>query len=151
MTKLVPLDQNNPDHVGWLYKVRTHPEVASHFFAPPPAKFIDHVQFLAKCMTTQERDFFIVYANDQMAGYCQIINHPDHLEVGFALHPDWQGKGIGSASVQLLLAHIKPSSSGKSITLIVKKDNARAIKLYEKYGFVITNEKENELSMRLNT
>lgn len=151
MITLIPLNHNNPDHVGWLYKVRTHPEVASHFFSPPPEKFIDHIQFLAKCLATRERDFFIVYAGDQMSGYCQIIHRPDNLEVGFALHPDWQGKGIGSVSVQLLLDHIKSFSSGKSITLIVKKDNLRAIKLYEKCGFVIIHENGNELSMRLNT
>jgi RimJ/RimL family protein N-acetyltransferase len=153
MIKLVPLDQNNPDHVGWLFKVRTHPEVAARFFAPPPKKFVDHVQFLTKVLETKEREFFIVYADDQMTGYCQIINRSDNLEVGFALHPDWQGKGIGSASVQLLLDHIRQSGSDKSshITLIVKKDNQRAINLYQKFGFVITAELDNELSMKLNS
>ena len=131
--ELVSVDQNNPDHVGWLYKVRTHPEVAAHFFAPPPSKFIDHVQFLKKVLEAKERDFFIVYADGQMCGYCQIINHSDSYEVGFALHPDWQGKGIGSVSVELLLAHIQrlDTDKSKNITLVVKKDNLRAIALYK--------------------
>lgn len=149
MIKLVPLDHQDQDHIGWLYKVRTHPEVVPHFFAPPPEKFIDHVQFLEKCLKTRERDFFIVYAGDQMAGYCQIINRPDAFEVGFALHPDWQGKKIGSASVELILERIWAYRSEKPVTLIVKKNNSRAIKLYEKFGFVITSEKDNELFMRL--
>jgi RimJ/RimL family protein N-acetyltransferase len=149
--KLEPIDINNPDHVGWLYKVRAHPEVAAHFFAPPPTKFIDHVQFLTRVMEKKERDFFIVSADGQMCGYCQIINHPDHFEVGFALHPDWWGKGIGNISVELLLDHLRRSGSknAHNITLVVRKDNERAIKLYKKYGFELIGEHDSQLTMKL--
>ena len=148
MIKLTPLDPNNPDHVGWLYKVRTDPRVASHFFAPPPATFIEHVQFLAKTAISQERQFFIVAINKQMCGYCQIIKHPDSVEVGFAIHPDWQGKGIGAASVELLLNHIQLSKNPSPITLTVKKDNERAIKLYKKYGFIEIDENNEKVKMK---
>lgn len=149
--KLELLDHNNPDHVGWMYKVRAHPEVAAYFFAPPPEKFVDHVQFLTRVMEKKERDFFIVYADGQMAGYCQIINFPDGFEIGFALHPNWWGKGIGNTSMELLLEHLRQADSEKSnnITLVVKNDNVRAINLYKKYGFVVINEKDNQFQMKL--
>jgi RimJ/RimL family protein N-acetyltransferase len=149
--RLVPLDHNDPDHVGWMYKVRTHPEVASYFFAPPPSKYLDHVQFLVKVQESGERQFFIVYVENEMSGYCQIIHRPDSLEVGFALHPSWWGKGIGGASMEALLDYTRQSKmKSKDITLIVKKDNARAIHLYEKYGFVICADHLGQLTMKLN-
>jgi RimJ/RimL family protein N-acetyltransferase len=144
---LVPLNPNHPDHISWIYKVRTHEQVAAHFFAPPPRNFLDHIQFLSKCITTRERDFFIIYAGEQMAGYCQIINHTNASEIGLALHPVWQGKGIGSKSITLLLDYVKSIKPEKPITLIAKKDNIRALKLYKKHQFIITTETENELKM----
>jgi RimJ/RimL family protein N-acetyltransferase len=148
MIKLVPLDYDQEKHIQWLYHVRTLPEVAIYFFAQPPLTFNDHLEFLARCKQTQERQFFIIYAQEQMAGYCQIVHRPDALEVGLALHPSWQGKGMGAASIHLLLDYIKSCQSEKEIVLIVKRDNLRAIKLYEKQGFVILNDCGNELLMK---
>ena len=87
MITLVPLDQNNPDHVGWMYKVRSHPEVAAYFFAPPPASFFCHVQFLVQSITDRAREFFIIYSEDHMCGFCQIIHHADTFFY-FHVHPD---------------------------------------------------------------
>jgi RimJ/RimL family protein N-acetyltransferase len=150
LVKLAPLDHDNPDQVGWMYKVRAHPEVASYFFAPPPIKYLDHVQFLSNAHEKGERQFFIVYVGTEMSGYCQIIHRQDSLEIGFALHPQWWGQGIGGASMQALLDHIRHSQDlrSKAIILIVKKDNARAIHLYEKFGFTIINEHMGQITMK---
>jgi len=145
--QLVPLDHNDPDQVGCMFKVRRHPEVAQHFFAKPPNNYLNHVQFLVKSQESGERQFFIIQVNDQMAGYCQIIHHTDSLEVGLALHPMWWNKGIGGASMQVLLDSIRISQC-KTITLIVKKDNGRAVHLYEKLGFVAIKEDAEQLTMK---
>jgi len=141
--KLVPLDLNNPDHVGWVYKVRTHPDVATHFFAPAPENLMDHMQFLSKSIQNHERDFFIVTSQDQMKGYCQVIHHLDSYEVGFAFHPKWWGKGLGSASCKQLIQLVQDYPERKEITLVVKKENKRALALYKKFGFHIVAEKVN--------
>lgn len=60
---------------------------------------------------------------------------PDGAEVilyGLYVHPDWQGKGIGSA---LLDAVIAGHPEAKAIRLEVLKDNAAAIAWYQAKGF----------------
>jgi len=142
--KLIPLDINDPDQVEWIYKVRTHPDVASHFFAPPPENFKAHMQFLFNATKNKERDFFIVYSNDEPCGYCQVIHRYDSYDVGFAFHPNYWGKGLGSASCEQLIACVKNYPEKKKITLVVKKNNKRALNLYKKLGFVIINEDPNK-------
>lgn len=148
--QLIPFDLNEQAHINCLYTVRTHPEVAAHFFAPPPSSFLQHINFLTKVTQFKERSFLIVSFEDQLCGYCQIINRAEELEVGFALHPLWWNKGIGAISIKLLLEYIHQKSTNKAqrIKLIVKNDNSKALHLYEKYGFVKTSELNQQITMK---
>jgi ribosomal-protein-alanine N-acetyltransferase len=48
--------------------------------------------------------------------------------------PQWQGKGIGKALLEALLARADEAKA--PVFLEVRTDNVRAIKLYEAHGFV---------------
>jgi ribosomal protein S18 acetylase RimI-like enzyme len=67
--------------------------------------------------------------------------------VRLALLPDWQGRGIGSAIVRMLIARAR--ELGSALALDVFKTNSRAAQLYESLGFVRTGETETDVSMRL--
>jgi putative acetyltransferase len=57
--------------------------------------------------------------------------------IGMAIHDDWQGKGIGTA---LLAAAVDMADNWLGITrleLTVFADNSPAVRLYEKFGFVV--------------
>ncbi len=82
-----------------------------------------------------------------MTGYCQIIHFDDRDEIGFAIHPDWQNRGIGSESIRLLLDRL--ALSNKKICLIAKSDNLRAIHLYKKHGFTEKERNEEKIVMEL--
>lgn len=64
-----------------------------------------------------------------------------------ALLPDWQGRGIGSAIVHMLIDRARELES--ALVLQVFKANPRAVRLYESLGFVRTGESEEDVSMRL--
>lgn len=56
--------------------------------------------------------------------------------VGMAVRDDWQGKGAGSALMEALI-HLADDWLGLTrLELTVYTDNAPAIRLYEKFGFV---------------
>lgn len=88
----------------------------------------DHAQFVA-------RD------GETVVGWCDIIPQKSrqiglHVgTLGIGIVEDWRGKGIGR---KLILAAIdKAFAQGLTrIELSVRKDNARAIRLYENLGFV---------------
>lgn len=56
--------------------------------------------------------------------------------LGIAIHPDWQGRGIGSRMIEALLDLADNWLDIRRIELEVYTDNAAAIALYRKYGFV---------------
>ena len=67
--------------------------------------------------------------------------------VRLALLPEWQGRGIGSAIVQMLVE--RAHELGSAVSLDVFRSNPRAVQLYESLGFVPTGESETDVSMRV--
>jgi ribosomal protein S18 acetylase RimI-like enzyme len=62
------------------------------------------------------------------------------------LHPDHQGRGIGSCLIRELLA--KAQHAAKPVSLSVLKVNTRARRLYERLGFRKAGESETHYVMR---
>ena len=138
--ELIPLDLNNPDHVGCLFKVRTHPRVAEMMPGAPPCSFLDHVRYL---YGVKDKVFALIQVERQLCGYCQRTERKEERELGWALHPDYWGRGIGKAAV----AQWVEESRGKPLMLTVQKNNPVALGLYQSRGFCITEERENSYVM----
>lgn len=78
------------------------------------------------------------YAEDELVGYAGIalLAGPPRAEAEvhtIAVHPDWQGNGIGKALLLDLLGHA--DQVGATVFLEVRTDNVPAIALYERQGF----------------
>lgn len=69
--------------------------------------------------------YHICLYNKQPAGYCGAIN--DDIRV--AVHPDFQGKGVGSYMINELMK-VYPNAFAK-----VKVENESSVRLFEKCGF----------------
>ena len=61
------------------------------------------------------------------------------------IHPDYQGQGIGTALIRDVVADAH--RRGLDVELHVLKTNPKAKRLYERLGFVITEERENRYVM----
>lgn len=100
----------------------------------------------------QKEDYFIkgicINQNPVGAAGLKKINNNDAEYWGYIGEKEYWGKGFG---VQIIdyMANKAESLSLKSIYLFVIKENSRAIKLYQKKGFIIESENEDELKMRL--
>ncbi len=85
----------------------------------------------------------IVRIAEQSAGTLIIKRHPDHLYLsGLYLLPEYQRQGIGSQVLASLLDEARVQS--KIIRLRVLKVNPQARRLYERMGFVVTDETEQD-------
>jgi putative acetyltransferase len=58
-------------------------------------------------------------------------------QIGMAVHDDWQGKGVGSALMQAAIDLAEKWLNLSRLELEVYTDNEPAIRLYQKFGFVI--------------
>jgi putative acetyltransferase len=57
-------------------------------------------------------------------------------ELTVAVHPDWQGRGVGRALFAALLSEVERNRPQVTrVELIARESNARAIGLYESLGF----------------
>ena len=57
-------------------------------------------------------------------------------ELTVAVRPDWQGRGVGRALLERLLAVVRDERPGiERVELLSRESNARAIGLYERTGF----------------
>ncbi|UTH72468.1 GNAT family N-acetyltransferase [Chromobacterium sp. IIBBL 290-4] len=63
-------------------------------------------------------------------------SHWNQAELSIIVHPDWQGRGIGSRLVAELMDVADSWMGLRRIVLKVYADNHRAIALYRKFGFV---------------
>lgn len=95
--------------------------------------------------------FVAVDDYDEPLGFLECTFDDDILELANFLRPDLTGKGLGSdyvsACIDFLIEYY--DYAGESIKLIVQNFNRRAIKVYERIGFVISDEGEDWIEMML--
>ena len=85
----------------------------------------DNVQYLAK-------------VKDEIVGTASLNRKHKRMshrgEFGISLKKAWWGRGVASALMEAILVFAKENDF-EQLNLEVRSDNARAIRLYEKYGF----------------
>ncbi|NCB42995.1 MAG: N-acetyltransferase [Clostridia bacterium] len=74
-----------------------------------------------------------------------IDSHNLNAEYAISLHPDAIGKGYASIATTEILKIGFSELGLRKIYLNVRSDNARAIKFYEKYGFIFEGEQKAQL------
>lgn len=71
-----------------------------------------------------------------------IFDDESYTDIAFGLRPELTGKGFGQAFVEGCIRGAKEFFPEDGIRLCVRKDNQRAMHLYEKMGFVPIFENE---------
>lgn len=90
---------------------------------------------------------YVVAVGDERVGRLRIVRRDDMIELaGMQLLPRFQSRGIGTAIIDGLKA--EALAGGCVLELGVEKDNPRARRLYERLGFVVTAETDDEFRMR---
>jgi ribosomal-protein-alanine N-acetyltransferase len=65
-----------------------------------------------------------------------------------AVHPDWQGKGIGNVIVSDLMRQVKKRGYHR-ITVNTQEDNLRSLSLYRRLGFMATGDRYPVMELSL--
>lgn len=90
--------------------------------------------------------------NHELIGIVSIIELdelPDEGELGVAVLNDYQNMGLGTALVNSAIDWYYDYSLLKQLSLEVYNQNQRAIKLYQRLGFKMTEKDENKEKMIL--
>ena len=94
---------------------------------------------------------FVGIANETVVGFVlahETLPFQDTVYIRhIAIHPNYQGTGIGSLLYKALIEKASQSRIEK-ITALINLDNQRSMKLHEKMGFELINRKEAILSLQ---
>ncbi|RWK06020.1 GNAT family protein [Mesorhizobium sp.] len=83
---------------------------------------------------------FVAVVRGEVVGWCDISRHDRQIHahrgtLGMGIVPDYRGRGLGLRLISAALAEARKLGFVR-IELSVHSDNARAVSLYEKVGFV---------------
>lgn len=111
------------------------------------AKFATRIADLA---TSENGRYLVALHQDALVGHAMLdplgleaVRHVVHLTL--AVHPGWQGKGIGRALLGQLIDWARDAPAVEKIELHVRSGNTAAQHLYRKLGF----EEEGRLTRRV--
>lgn len=91
--------------------------------------------------------YFEVLSEDQLIGFFVVNDSiPKVVDYGLGMKPELTGHGNGKLFIQKTIQYILENYYVETITLSVALFNKRAIKCYEKCGFI----KEKEFTMETN-
>ena len=95
----------------------------------------------------KSQDFWIVEFDEQRLGYFRAVRvGGDVLQIGADLAPEFRGQGL-SYKLFKEFALRMPYSGIKTLTLRVLRTNTRALHIYSKLGFLVTQETQSDFKM----
>lgn len=80
----------------------------------------------------------------ELVGYVQLFKLDRTIRIGLGLRPDCCGKGLGTIVTRMAVEEAKLRQPEAEVDLEVEQWNRRAIRAYEKAGFVVTDEYERK-------
>ncbi|WP_105617012.1 GNAT family N-acetyltransferase [Vallitalea okinawensis] len=89
----------------------------------------------------EENTFALYNENKELIGNCCFdFDEEEGIIFGVQMRPDLTGKGMGTDLIKIILDFGKEKYQYDEIKLYVAKFNRRAIRVYEKLGFVVNEE-----------
>ena len=82
--------------------------------------------------------YFSVFDGDELTGFFCVEQEGADVEIGLGLRPDLTGRGRGKVFLEEILRFVWENYSFEKIKLDVASFNQRAVKVYERAGFVKT-------------
>lgn len=98
-------------------------------------------EFLDKCRESENRLFLLAMMDEVIAGTLSFTGG-DRVrlrhcgELGLSVRKECWGLGIGALMLERLICWARESGVVKKVNLRVRTDNQRAIRLYERMGFL---------------
>jgi ribosomal protein S18 acetylase RimI-like enzyme len=112
------------------------------FLVPLPAELTDErfAQKIAALRAADNGHYLVAEVAGQIVGHGMLdplplaaVRHVVHLTL--AVHPGWQGKGVGRELLGSLIAWARSAAAVEKIELNVRSSNEPAQALYRKLGF----------------
>jgi len=131
---LRPAGRHDAEH---LFEWRRLDDVDQWMFSEPPTLFDAHVKWLESQLERTDRWLWIIEVEGNPVGLVTLAasDDPGKLDLGIYV-ADAASRGVGMQALTELLSLARSQRMGDCVRADVFADNARAINLYERIGFV---------------
>ena len=135
-----------------LFRLRSDERVNRYLDRPQTTVPDDARKFIEKIETAIKNgeSFYWVLAmknENQLIGticYWNLVREDDQAEIGYELHPDFQGKGIMQEAITAVIRFGFEQLKLKTITAFPRQDNSKSIQLLEKNNFSVDSGMQTE-------
>ena len=143
-TERLVLRQVTKHDIDDIFTLRSNPSV-SKYIARDHYTSVEEVHSFIDKIIAGLKDNELGYwaialkTDNRLIGTCclwHISKENSRAEIGYELHPNFQGKGIMREALGMLLTYAFKTVELHSLEAIVNPKNIRSIQLLEKYGFV---------------
>ncbi|MFN4297923.1 MAG: GNAT family N-acetyltransferase [Brevundimonas sp.] len=132
------------DDLDAIHAVLSDPR-ATRWWSTPAHQTLDQTRAWLGAMIDSPpelSDDFVVEFEGRVVGKAGFYRLP---EIGFILHPDVQGQGLGLEAAQAVIAHVFATRGIDRLTADVDPDNAASTALLTRLGFRETGRAERTL------
>lgn len=143
-TERLVLRQLIPNDAGDVLRLRADESVSKYIDREPYKTLEEASGFITKItnsIASNENGYWVIAlkTDNKLIGTCCIWHiSAENLraEIGYELHPDFQGKGIMQEALTMLLSYAFKVMNLHSIEAVVNPKNMASIRVLEKLGFV---------------
>ena len=90
---------------------------------------------------------YVILLDDHKIGRLRAVRTAGYIEIaGLQIHPDWQGRGAGTAVINSILR--EGERAGLPVELDVDQENHAAQRLYARLGFEVVGTTDRDYRMR---
>ncbi|UJF33594.1 GNAT family N-acetyltransferase [Paenibacillus hexagrammi] len=135
MNKIVPFTEDHGIEVcTWIY-----PPPYETYNWPSWQAMLQHEFEFADPDIRRDQYAAIVDQDGKLSGFAQFFPLAGVTRLGLSLRPELCGQGHGAQFMGIIVQEAKRRAPGQEIDLEVLVSNERAIRTYERKGFVITD------------
>ena len=128
-------------HTNWM-KWINDPDIRKWMYRDMPQTSEEIYQWIHNAATDPRRNYFDIIVDGNTVGLVSLRQDqkPETTgEIGIVIgEKDYQGKGIGSQTIEQLLIYAKNKVKLTSVRAMIKPDNEKSIRLFTKQNFIET-------------
>lgn len=144
-TSRLILRRATPDDLADVHAMLSDPRAMRYWSRPEHETLEESRDWLAAMIAATDADDYLVEHQGRVIGKAGMWKKP---EVGFLLHPDFQGQGLAREAMEAVILHLFATHDLPELVAEADPRNEASLKLLSRLGFVETGRESRTLLWR---
>lgn len=124
-----------------IFELSADSETRKNSFNTAKINYDDHVKWFGSKINDSKHCFLLFFENETLIGLVRISEESETLAtIGVTIDSNQRGKGYASELIKTASDYYKQYNPSKTIQALIKKENQKSIKSFEKAGYLYHSE-----------